>query len=396
MNLIEREVQIIKTIRYIDNIKRKFNRLNEENNDKYISTIKKYKVFKNNENLKDYWPSIYDSDQRRYLLKDDNGYFNYIPAFNIGENNKNKDLFAKNENEILYHYLYYKTLLCKNCDLSIENEEEELCPYAHNILKDFRIIYDYKDEIRDFMRLLLESNLFNFEDYHKYIPINIKFNINTVKVHKCLEEEKIGKCDCKICPFYHIKRDDDPPRRPPSLFKYSNCPCDSYSDKNSNKCLLGDFCFYIHNLNEKKFHPDNFTKELELNNEKNKMLNNKFNSTNLNKDKDNKEFKEDEEKENINNIEEENEDIKIEKYKIKNLCKIGKIVICRKCNKVDQSGQLCYFIKCKHFICKKCFKKLNKERKKENNNKISFICPFCKIIRKENKVALFNFGNKEE
>ena len=375
MNLIEREVQIIKNIHYIEffiNGERKFiNSIEKSNNNKYKSIINKYKIFdnKNIKSLKSYWLYIDDSDKRRRIVKDENGYYNYIPSFNTNKNNYN-DIFAKNENEIVYHYLYYKTLLCKNCDLTIENEEDELCPYSHNILKDFRIIYNYQDErIREFMALLVDSNLFQFEDYRKFIPINIEHNLNTLKIHKCLNEEITGKCpnnnSNSFCPFYHDK--DDPPCRPVPLIKYVFFKCECY-EKNNNKCKFGEFCLLTHNMNEYKFHPYNNTECNELKETK--------------EDK-NEEISEDKiEDKNIENI----------KEKINSLLEIGKIFLCRKCDRIDKIGELCYFTQCKHFLCKKCFMKMNEEEIKGENENPELFCPFCKEKIEKNKVVLVNFN----
>ena len=293
--------------------------------------------------------------------------------------------------------------MCKQCDLSKENNEEnELCPYAHNILKDFRIIFNYKEEsIRDFMSLLFKSNLFNFENYLKYIPMDIssKFNLNTFKVHKCPKDK-----ECQInyhkCPYYHTNISEDEPRRPPSLFKYSNTPCNKYYDRliekyYRNYCIFGIFCQFLHNQNEDNYHPNNYIKNLktkklmntiskyykacyEIENEKSE---NDKKDINNNKKEFEKERKKDE------NLE------KIKKNVEKSL-EIGKIMICRLCNNIPINGDLCFFIKCKHYLCFKCFKYLNKEKKKEKNDKL--LCPFCGEELKKNKLVSVNFKKKKE
>ena len=77
------------------------------------------------------------------------------------------------------------------------------------------------------------------------------------------------------------------------------------------------------------------------------------------------------------------------KNKENNIIKIAKAFRCRKCQNVESN--ICYFIKCVHFICLKCYKKLYKESKKNNKkNKDeekkdkkdkkeikSILCPFC-------------------
>jgi len=126
MNLIYREVQIFKTIHSIDSSgkNRKYipeDDIFEDFDDKNIkeelkNVIKNYKVYEKNNNLEKYWLYINDSDKRRKLLKDEKGLYNYIPLLNKNSNyniNDNDCIYAKNENEILYHSLYYKTILCK-------------------------------------------------------------------------------------------------------------------------------------------------------------------------------------------------------------------------------------------------------------------------------------------
>ena len=91
-----------------------------------------------------------------------------------------------------------------------------------------------------------------------------------------------------------------------------------------------------------------------------------------------------------NDIEEEVEkiqEIKEIKEKINNCVNIGKKLICRKCNNIP-NDEICYFIKCKHFLCYKCFKKMHIEN---NKKKVFLSCPFCGKTIKKNKIVLFNF-----
>ena len=393
MNLIYREVQIFKTIKNIGSSGKNRKYVPEDNifedlDDKNIkeelkNVIKNYKVYKENNNLEKYWLYINDSDKRRKLLKDENGLYNYIPLINKNCNyniNDNDCIYAKNENEILYHSLYYKTLLCKECDLSNEdNQENELCPYAHNILKDFRIIYNYKnDNIIILMLLLLNSNLFKFENYLNYIPMNAsitKINIDTFKIHKCLLEQKCPH-DYKICPFYHTHIEDDEPRRPQSLFKYNctrnrTCFNELFGKFNPEKCCFGMFCQFLHSKNEENYYPGNFVG----NHGEERMVTNTGNNINFEID----------------------EKIKENKDGINNLIKINKCFICRKCNNISLKGEICYFVKCKHFICFKCFKNINRENKKANDNDTKILsCPFCEKKIKKKKVIFINFNKKEK
>ena len=304
MNLILREAQIIKTLFFINTEKRDFkgNTSNESDN---LEVVRKYKIFPKSKTLQKHWLFIDDSDKRRVLVKDENGYYNYIPLLNLNNKEDKYNLYAKNENEVLYHYLFYKTLLCKECDLSKINEKEnELCPYAHNILKDFRIIYNNKDEkIIKFMQLLLNySNLFHFKDYIEYLQINSK--LNNAKINNCPYNEK-----CKnnpLCPFFH----------------------ESIKEEKLNENII------------------------------------------------------DEEVEKI-------KEIKEIKEKINKCVFVGKGLICRKCNILPNDSKICFFIKCNHFLCYKCFKM--QIEKKENKKNPFLKCPFCRKKIKKNEIALLNF-----
>ena len=406
MNLIYREAQIFKTIRFIGSNKRKkddfkINIFDEEDNNKdLINIMEKYKIKNDDKNLEKYWLYIDNSDRRRELLKDENGYYNYIPFLS---NNKD-DIYAKNENELSYHYLYYKTQLCKQCDLSNENNKENaLCPYSHNILKDFRIIYDYKDNrVIEFMLLLLDSNLFKFENYLKYIPMNLssEFNINTFKVHKCMDEN--CKKDYHVCPYYHSGIDEDQPRRPHFLFKYSDKPCEECFDEKQkkyypNNCKYGIFCHYLHNSNEDNYHPNHFRKVYKCQHEK---MNGKCKYSKIcycaHSDFYNREFEKEKESKINEDIEDDEKikEIKEKKEKIENLIIECKKIFCRKCNDIPKNGEFSYFIDCKHFLCNNCFKKLIKEKKNSENKKI--FCPFCLKNVKKNKVVFLKLNKKEE
>lgn len=326
MNLIFREAEIIKTLCFINIEKRDFNSIKYNKSDN-LEPIRKYKIFDKSKTLQKHWLFIDDTDKRRVLVKDENGYYNYIPLLNI---NSKKDLYAKNENEVLYHYLFYKTLLCKQCDLSNSNEKEiELCPYANNILKDFRIIYNNKDEkIIEFIQLLNYSNLFHFKNYLEYLPINCKKNI---QINNCPYNERC--INNHLCPFFHY----------------------SIKENEQNTPFI-------------------------------------FNGINLDEKNNSKEDKK-EETLNVKDIEEyveKIEEIKKIKEKIDKFVFVGKGLICRKCNIISNDGKICFFIKCKHFLCYKCIKKITIE-KKENNKKSFLLCPFCGEEIKKDEIVLLNF-----
>ena len=85
------------------------------------------------------------------------------------------------------------------------------------------------------------------------------------------------------------------------------------------------------------------------------------------------------------------------KNKVDVYMRIGKCLRCRNCLCVSKSGELCYFMECKHFICIKCFKQMtknnNNKRKKEKNKIIA--CPFCGKELKKHGIALLNFSQNE-
>ena len=406
MNLIYREVQVIKTLKFYnsgqkriygpnkDILEEECDNYNNKNNLKEV--IHKYKIYEvNTENYhslvqENSWLYNDNSDKRRKLLKDEGEYFNYLPILNPNESNNNEDdIYSKNENELLYHFLFYKTLMCKYCDLSDENNSEnELCPYSHNILKDFRIIYNYKDEeVSSFMIKLMDSNLFQFENYLNYIPMSLSpdFNLDTFKVHKC-QLDKSCPNDYHLCPYYHSCIDGDNQRRPPLLFGYTGNTGDLCFDEKRKKyrpkkCKFGIFCQYLHNRNEYNYHPEHFRKEYECKREKVKGKC-KFYKTcyGIHSDKsddDNSDSESEKEKE-IKQEEIENDDkVKESKKKVDFAFDIGKTFRCRKCQKVSINGELVYYITCKHFSCMKCFKKFNIENNKKNKKDKKLLCPLC-------------------
>ena len=443
MNLIYREVQIIKTLN-LDKSKRQYGPHSDKiefkfekylNRDDLKEVLKKYKIYKNEEeipekerdeeeihinfdsnrgdkksevynkekNMNKSWFYVDDFDKRRKLAKDEEGCFNYLPLMNP-EGNKNnndeEDIYAKNENEISYHSLFYKTLICKECPNlninAINTLPQLLCPYAHNILKDFRIIYDYTNEnVCKFMILLQDSNLFNFQNYLNYIPMSLspKFNIDSFKVHKCQLDE--GNCpnDYHLCPYYHKGAKVDDQRRPPLLFGYSGSQGEKCFNKKGKeycpeKCPSGIFCNYVHNKNEFNYHQSHFRKEFDCKRKKDKNGKCIFIKTCYGKhDEDEyKENNEDSEKEEeVEEEEIENDDeIKKIKKKVKNIFSIAKTFRCRQCQNIE--SDICYLTKCKHFFCLKCYKKIFKEKKKEGKN---LECPFCaKEITKDNIVKV--------
>ena len=440
MNLIYRQVQIIKTVSLNKSNRQygpnqdilEFEFENNLNKEDVKQVIQKYKIYKDKEEIHEkeeeidinfnsindkkeiyrkesknaiidkYWFYIDDFDKRRKLIKDEDGYFNYLPLMNPeGEKNNTDedDIYAKNENEISYHALFYKTLICKECKINPENEEMQLlCPYAHNILKDFRIIYKYTDEeVCKFMILLQQCNLFTFQNYINYIPMSLspKFNIDAFKVHKCQLDEGICPNDYHLCPYYHKKAKVDEMRRPPSLFAYLGSTGDiCFNTKKKeycpDKCICGIFCRFVHNKNEFNYHPDHFRKEFDCVRKKGKNGKCIFINTCYGKHNE-KEYKEDEEEENEEEIEEEevekDEEVLDIENRVKKVLNVAKAFRCRKCQNVE--SDICYLIQCKHFLCLKCYKKIIRDNKKKEGKNLE--CPFCGKEIIKDSVVKFNF-----
>ena len=425
MNLIYREVQIIKTIQFVNSEQKREYGPNKdilEQYEKYYPSnlkeiIQKYKIYKietENYNIlvpEKYWLYIDDSDKRRKLIKDELGYFNYLPILNPNniKNNNEEDVYAKNEIELFYHFLYYKTILCKQCDLSDENKKEnDFCPYAHDILKDFRIIYDYKnEEVSKFMWKLLNNKYFNFENYLNYIPMSLspEFNLDTFKVHKC-QLDPDCPIDYHLCPYYHSKQKGDEKRRPPLLFGYSGNTGDICFDEKKKgycpkKCKCGIFCQYLHSRNEYNYYPEHFRKVYKCQREKKKgkciYYKTCYGIHNYSSDEDEEEEEEDEEGKITPEEIENDENIQDIKDNVNKLVSISKKFRCRNCQNIAENGELCYFIECNHFICFKCFKKIcneNHKNKKKNKEKLSLLCPFCKKELVKGKVFKANFNIK--
>ena len=428
MNMIYKEIQIIETLKFVnkgqqreygpnkDILEQRYEQYNLKDNLKNV--IQNYKIYPlSTDNFLTLVPEkfwLYDekdpSDERRKLIKDESGYFNYLPILNPNgnKNSDENDIYAKNENEILYHYLNYKTIMCKHCDLSDEiNRENDnsLCPYAHDILKDFRIIYDFKnEEVCKFMLKLLDCKYFHFENYLNYIPMSLspEFNLDTFKAHKCLLDKSCPN-DYHLCPYYHESIKGDEQRRPPLLFCYSGTTGDICFDENKKKycpkkCNCGIFCQYLHNKNEYNYHPEHFGKIYKCTRAKVKGKCPFFKTCyGIHSDNSSDEDEEEEEDDKISPEEiEEDENVVEKKKKLENVFSIAKIFRCRKCQKVSENAELCCFIDCKHFMCVKCFKKLcleNKKKNKKNKEEILLSCPFCEKELKKGEVNNAYFDN---
>ena len=439
MNILYREIQIYKTLKnkYIKNYGPEADKIDDKYpryfpiNKELVSVIKYYKIYnkkdkKQKKVLDEEWFYNDSNDQRRPLKKNNEDCYNYLPLLkDNNEDSADNELYAKNENEILYHPLYYKTLLCKYCENAKNPEyfEENLCPFSHNIQLDFRIIYDYSnEEIQKLMKNLMESDFYNFENYLNFIPMNLnisEFDKFTFKVHKCQLDSSCPN-DYHECPYAHSSIEET--RRPILLFRYSGeTGSDCFNEKKKQycpeKCKNGIFCQYLHNKNEYNYHPDHFQKEFTCKREKKhgKCI---FYRTcyGIHDDEDDEteenEEEEDEKEKVITEKEIDNTDeIKEVKKKIKGSLKALRNCLCKVCVKYVKNGEFCYFIDCQHFLCCDCFNKMVKKNRKKNkeekqnkneiNGKTLLFCPYCEKEVKKGKVVKIKFeemekNNKEE
>ena len=435
MNLIYRQVKIYNALEYYKSKADKSvsldgdifeNRYPDEyptlSLNKVIESYKINKCDKSNDTKENPYYLYVDEnvDMRRKISKNKDGIYNYLPItltknLKINEEDSKRfqqlEIFAKNEYEVNYHPLFYKTIMCNSC---IKNEDEDylikpLCPYSHDIQNEFRIIYDYKDKsICKLMKVLSASDLFNFESYLKYIPLemNVKEKkdlLQAFKVHKC-QLDKSCPNDYHLCPFYHESKKEQK-RRPPFLFRYSSEMCEYCFNKVKNKyivenCPYGDFCNCIHSKNEYNYHIEHFGQLFKCTRKSN---NGKcpFRKTCYGIHKDNNIENDEEEEESDDEIidEEKLEDKEIndKKEKIEKIIKVSKIFRCRKCNYMKNC--ICIFMDCEHFLClsclkklKKSFKKLKRENEKEKNENNKLKCPFCGKDLDKEKLIKYEFS----
>jgi len=189
-------------------------------------------------------------ERRRKIKKDINANLNYVPK--LCEEHKieilekdsisNDDChYSHNNNEILYHLLNYKTELC-----SLQNCEDPFCTYAHNLGKEFRIIYDYKKQ--DIISLMIKIENSNsiknlIVHYSKIYKIPDNFSLDTYKVSECMLGDMCGK-DPHVCYNYHDKKEK---RRPPNLFKITGNIC-SFAQPERNSDFYPNLCQNVFNL----------------------------------------------------------------------------------------------------------------------------------------------------
>ena len=393
MNMIKREYTIINTLKEVKNKNdRQYQGIfdiNEMNYEEDIQSfheeiIASYKVTNKKENESE-WNYQNEYDKRRELIKDTEGFYNYLPILG-DDNNINSDIYARNNNEILYHSLMYKTIICRNKKCS-----NNLCPYAHNLGEDLRLIYDYqKEDICMLMLKLMKCKILHIENYLEHFEIPTKFNLDDFKILKC----KLGK-DClkdpHLCYCYHNKEEI---RRPPKLFRYINKRCE-YAQKNPKSeykpelCPYGIFCHYLHSKVEFNYHVKNFRKVFKCTRKKEKGIciyydtcYGKHDSIKVNNNNNNIIIDDDDEK-NESNIE-INKEIKEYEEKIKKIEDVIKIFFCKKCGSTPPDYVI-FVLKCNDLFCKNCIKDCFKEEK----------CFKCKNVIEKNSVMKLDFGLKK-
>ena len=355
-------------------------------NEDHMKFLQYYKVYKAKE---EHDPSLtlpedfyyHDIEERRRpLKKTENGYYNYIPVkcklkHDADVLNKEKCCYAHNDNEIKYHSLMYHTKLCRGkCSTN--------CPDAHDLEKDFRMIYDYtNDDIITLMQYF-NKNLKKVDDYNKLYEMRspiTKFELATFKVIKCKAGSKCRK-DRHLCYYYH---DVIEKRRNPLIFKYSNIICrkaigDNGTSFTASNCPYGDFCHNAHSNYEVFYHAKNFGKIVKCTrkkiNGKCKYIETCYGKHDDIEEGDLEDDKEAEFKE------------KCEKYS-KKLSQFG----CFKCDTVPKDGTY-FLLNCGCLLCKKCFKKsVNKAEKK-------VVCVNCEDDsgKTARKIQMGEVGNLDE
>ena len=393
-NLIYREIQILKTIsKYKENTDENMiifkNKEDKYEPKEFDKIIEKYKVKSNEKEVEEYMRPINEFDERRRIkINKNNNIFNYLPIKSehfFLEKDKN-DLYSKNENEYLYHPLYYKTIMCHFCN-NKHKINNFLCPYSHDIQKDFRIIYDYHNEdICKFLNFLYSNKLLSFQNYLNYIffdPLN--FDPNVFKVFQC----SFKKCpqNNHLCPFYHKSKEK---RRPPLLFRYNiddKCFDKEKNEYKVDQCPFGIFCNSIHSQKEYQYHPEYFRKSIECKREKvNGHCPYLKTCYGIHPDEEYENYKEnDDEEKNIS----ENEELSKLRKQIDTINEVSENLKCRKCNEIPNNAKIIYFCGCNHYICRKCYDQIKED------GEWNEICPICdNKIQKGDKVNL-NFNKKQ-
>ena len=377
-----------------------------KNFNEHKNIILYYKIYSKDEKKKYKYLNLSDDyfyenpkEKRRKLKKTINNVYNYLP-FKCPKHSyeKNDDdeiencIFSHTENEVLYHSLKYKCEICREVDCS----ESIKCSYSHNILTDFRQLYDNNnDSICKLLNEINNNKKLNTENYLEQIEKIFKdkiekFDLFSFKLLKCENEQENFNEHCKIdkhlCLYYHNENDII---RPFLLFKYNNFLCKNIQE--NDECFKGIFCNYCHNNNEFNYHPKNFRKIIKCIRPKRNDGKCKYFETcyGIHDDDDNNNNNENEV-----NIKDEISNNK-EILKLKNDYEIKKKIldhfVCRVCKKIPKNGNYMGYI-CNdnskirfHFVCINCY---NKTMDKNG------ICLICKKEIDTNKVVNIIFNDE--
>jgi len=129
-------------------------------------------------------------------------------------------VYSHTENEINYHFLKYKTKICKK-----KGCQERFCSEAHSF-KDFRSLFDLEnnESLLQLKSELVGMDIFESikdeEDLYQVLPS--EFNLETYKTLRCPFE---GNCPLKyeiLCLNYHSWKDK---RRSIKKFSYGKEQC---------------------------------------------------------------------------------------------------------------------------------------------------------------------------
>ena len=270
MNLIHREISIQITLNEADNRNKKEYLLPIDpyeiidpfyNNPEHIKIMKYYHIYNSSdvEKLPPFIQKMIPKDfyytsaanKRRKVIKYLDGSFNYIPIRCENKNCNNENcIYSHNDDEMSFHPLYYKTKYYSQGRGPLEKT-------ANNLLEDFRIIYNYKNEnIINLLKLLDEKKIArtSFKDYFKNKITS--FQLETFKTLECSSIKSGLSCkkDPHLCYYYHNISER---RRPPTLFRYTNEMCPNQVIKNGKikeKCKNEDFCNFCHTRYEFYYH----------------------------------------------------------------------------------------------------------------------------------------------
>ena len=396
MNQIHRDISTQITINEADNRNKKEYLLPIDpyeiidpfyNNPEHIEMMKYYHIYSKEEKEKlppyvqeilkdDYLYDVDKNKRRRKVIKYPDGSFNYIPIRCDNKECSNINcIYSHNDGEMDFHPLFYKTKF----NSSVKGKYSK---YSFDLLKDFRIIYNYKNEnIINLLKLLDEKKIPNnsFKELYKN-KIN-SFELETFKTLECRHIKNGMECikkDSHLCYYYH---DISERRRPPTLYRYTNemCPEQQYKNgKIKSRCKNGDFCNLCHSRYELFYHKLLYGKAM----------------TCLRKKKNGKciyeetcyayhPYKEPGYKKSREEMIQEKKDELLDQYTEEHelLNSLISYYKCQYCNKYNKKFKFVLLANCEHILCHKCYKDKALEKKK---------CPISNCKKK------FDPENKEE